>query len=59
VTVKTYLVTLKAPQRTTQQVVATSYHLQGEHLVFLNADGKLAALFLLAIVQSWNEVVPL
>jgi hypothetical protein len=28
--------------------------IQGEHLVFFNADGELAALFLLEIVQSWN-----
>src|ERR1700685_1223737 len=26
----------------------------GEHLVFLNAEGNLAALFLMEIIQSWN-----
>jgi hypothetical protein len=28
----------------------------GEHLAFLNAEGKLAALFLMEIVESWNEI---
>ena len=30
--------------------------IQGDHLVLLNAQGKLAALFSLDIVESWNEV---
>ena len=30
--------------------------MHGEHLVFLTAKGKLAALFLLDVVESWNEI---
>jgi hypothetical protein len=53
---KTYLVTLKPPQQTTQRVTAASFAIQGEHLVFADSQGKLAALFLLEIVASWNEI---
>jgi hypothetical protein len=30
--------------------------IHGEHLAFLTAKGKLAALFLLDMVESWNEI---
>jgi hypothetical protein len=51
---QTYLVALKLPSRAVQHVIAASLKIQGEHLVFFNAEGELAALFLLEIVQSWN-----
>jgi hypothetical protein len=51
---QTYLVALKLPSRAVQHVIATSLEIHGEHLVFFNAEGELAALFLLEIVQSWN-----
>jgi hypothetical protein len=51
---QTYLVALKPPSHAVQQVIAASLEIHGEHLVFLNAEGKLAALFLMEIVQSWN-----
>ena len=50
---RTYLVTLKPPSLATQHVVAASFVFHGDHLVFLDADGKLAALFLADLVQSW------
>ena len=50
----TYIVALKPPSQAVQQVVAATVEVHGEHLVFLNADDKLAALFLMEIVQSWN-----
>jgi len=37
-------------------VFASSAQIQGEHLVFLHADGSLAALFLLEVVESWSEI---
>jgi hypothetical protein len=49
-----YLVALKPPSYAIQQVVAKGYEIHGEHLAFVNEDGKLAALFLMEIVQSWN-----
>jgi hypothetical protein len=51
---RTYLVALKPPNPPLQQVVAASVEVHGEHLVFLTTEGKLAALFLLDIVRSWN-----
>jgi hypothetical protein len=37
-------------------VLAARAQIQGEHLVLLNAEGKLAALFLLEDVEDWPEV---
>jgi hypothetical protein len=51
---QTYLVSLKLPSRAVQHVIAASLELHGENLVFFNAEGELAAMFLLEIVQSWN-----
>jgi hypothetical protein len=34
-------------------LIVTHHH--GEHIVLLNSDGKLAALFLLEIVENWTE----
>jgi hypothetical protein len=51
---QTYLVALKPPNQTVQQVTAATVEFHGEHVAFLTAEGKLAALFLLDMVQSWN-----
>jgi hypothetical protein len=51
---QTYLVMLKPPNKAVQQVIAATVEFHGEHLAFLTAEGELAALFLLDIVQSWN-----
>jgi hypothetical protein len=51
---KTFLVRLKAPSLALQQVVAAKAEIQEDHLVFANSDGKLAALFLMEIVEGWN-----
>jgi hypothetical protein len=53
---KTYLVRFKPPEISTQPVVAERAEIHGEHLVFLNSKGQLAALFLMEIVESWSEV---
>ncbi len=37
-----------------QIVIAGSYRIEGEHLIFLTEDGRLAALFLLEIVEHWS-----
>ena len=37
-------------------VTAASAEIHGEHLVLLDSTGKLAALFLLEIVESWSEL---
>jgi len=53
---KTFLVRFKPPALSTQPVIAAIAEIRGEHLVLLNAEGKLAALFLLDLVESWVEV---
>jgi hypothetical protein len=51
---QTYLVTFKQPDAMAESVIAATAEIQGAHLIFLDAKGKLAALFLLELVQSWN-----
>jgi hypothetical protein len=53
---KTYLVRFKAPDTVPELVVAEDIQIHGEHLIFLNSKGDLAALFLLEIVESWSEL---
>jgi hypothetical protein len=50
---KTYIVRFKPPQMGIQLVAASSAEIQGEHIALLNANGQLAALLLLDIVESW------
>lgn len=51
-----FLIRFRSPERTTQHVVAARAEIQGDHLVLFDAQGTLAALFSLDIVESWNEV---
>jgi hypothetical protein len=51
---KTYLVALRPPSQAVQHVIAATFEVRGKHLVFLNSEGQLAALFLMEIVQGWN-----
>jgi hypothetical protein len=51
---QTYLVAFKPPSQAIQHVIAAMVEVRGEHLVFLSSEGKLAALVLMEIVQSWN-----
>jgi hypothetical protein len=37
-----------------QHVIASTVQIHGEHLVFVNSKGQLAALFLKNFVRSWN-----
>lgn len=52
---KTYLVRLKPRELGLHVVVAASAEIHGKHIVLLDSDGKLAALFLLEIVEYWTE----
>jgi hypothetical protein len=52
---KTYLVRLKPRELGLHVVIAASAEIHGEHIVLLNSDRKLAALFLLEIVETWTE----
>jgi hypothetical protein len=53
---KSCLIRFKQSNLTTDLVFASSAEIHGEHLVFLHADGSLAALFLLELVESWSEI---
>jgi hypothetical protein len=53
---KIYLLRFRPPILGTVTVVAARAEIQGEHLVLLNSDGELAALYLLDLVESWSEV---
>jgi hypothetical protein len=51
-----YLVRLKRADLPPELVMAETIEVHEEHLAFLKADGSLAALFVLEIVESWYEV---
>jgi hypothetical protein len=53
---RTFLVRLR--NGAIQHVRAATIEVHGGHLVFLTAKGKLAAVFLLDLVESWNEIEP-
>ena len=40
--------------QTVQHVIASTVGLYGDHLVFVNSNGQLTALFLKNMVRSWN-----
>jgi hypothetical protein len=51
---QTYFVTMRPPNQATQQVFAATAEVRGSHLVFVDAQGNVAALFLLDLVASWS-----
>jgi hypothetical protein len=57
-TERIFRVELRPPNHTHQVVVASSAEVHGDHLVFLDAQGKLIALFLLDLVANCFETGP-
>jgi hypothetical protein len=53
---KTYLIRLRDPSGALQRVEAVDCEIYREHLVFLTADRKLAAMFLMELVESFNVI---
>lgn len=53
---RTFVIRFKSPDLRTQSVIAARAEIQDEHLVLLKSDGKLAALYLLEVVESWSEL---
>jgi hypothetical protein len=51
---KTYLVRFKPRELGLKAVIAARAEIHGEHIALLNSKGKLAALFLVDIVESWS-----
>jgi hypothetical protein len=54
----TFLIEFRTPDVDAQCVVAAQAEIRGEHLLFLNSTGQLAAVFMLQNVKSWFEVSP-
>jgi hypothetical protein len=53
---KIYLIRFKDPEVISLRVVAATVETHGEHLAFLTADGRLAALVLAEIIEEWFEL---
>ena len=53
---KTSLVRFGIPEQSTHPWSQQIAEIQGEHLVLLISQGRLAALFLLEIIESWTKV---
>jgi len=53
---KTYVVQFKRPDPVLHVVTASTVEIEGEHVVFLDSRGKLAALFLRELVGSWSAL---
>jgi hypothetical protein len=56
---KAYLIRFKHPALGIQSVIAASAQIHGDHIALLNSKGKLAALFLTEVVDSWPELLPI
>jgi hypothetical protein len=52
---KTYLVKFKKSAMPIQLVIASTVEIHGEHLAMLDSNGRLAALFVMEVVESWSE----
>jgi hypothetical protein len=51
---KTYFVKFKPPAlNLSHTVIASTVEIHDEHLIFCDSEGRLAALFLLEVVESW------
>jgi hypothetical protein len=53
---KSWLIRFKQSNLNTEFLVASTAVIYREHLVFLHADGSLAALFFLEIVEGWSGI---
>lgn len=53
---KTYIVRFKNPAISTQPIVASRAEIQGDHVVMHDAEGRLVALFWMALIESWSEI---
>ena len=55
---KAFIVRFKTRDLSPQCFIAERAEFQGDHSVLLTATGKLAAMFLGEIVESWSEIEP-
>jgi hypothetical protein len=52
---QSYLIRFQHPELSIQSVIAASAEIHGDHIALLDSKGKLAALFLTEVVESWSE----
>jgi hypothetical protein len=52
----TYIVRFKLPETGTQPVIAATAEVADDYLVLLKANGELAAMFAIEVVESWSEI---
>jgi hypothetical protein len=52
---KAYLIRFKHPVLGIESVIAARAEVHGEHIALVNSKGKVAALFLTDVVDSWAE----
>jgi hypothetical protein len=55
---KKYIVRFKPPETSVQPVIAATAEVVDDYLVLHKADGELAGLFAMEIVESWSEASP-
>ncbi len=55
---KTFVVKFKSPELAMRTVIAATVELHGDHLMLMDSDGLVAALFVMDTVESWS-VLPL
>jgi hypothetical protein len=51
-----YLIRFKPASLSPQTLVAATAEIHGEHLVLLQANGQISALFLMDEVASWSQI---
>jgi hypothetical protein len=51
-----FLVRFKPAAISPQTLVAATAEIHGEHLVLLQANGQISALFLMDTVESWSQI---
>jgi hypothetical protein len=51
---KAYIVRLKQPEISAPRMTAASVEVYGDQLIYMNADQKPVAIFLLETVESWT-----
>ncbi len=54
----TFLIEFRTPDLGAQSVIAAGAEVRGQHLLLLNSNGQLAAVYMLENVKTWSEVSP-
>ena len=52
---KTYIVRFRPPETTVQVLIAASAEVADDYLVMFKANGAMAAMFAMEVVESWSD----